>query len=133
MREHSTTTGVHPGTGGDRHSAESQPASQRTVDTIVRLLTDHRRRVVLYYLRERSDETVSVPELLVWCSSTFEHEAISSDALRVELVHHQLPMLDDVGVVNWDRRRGTIRYVRNPLLERLLEAVRPLDDVYPLA
>ena len=132
MRDRSTTTGVNPGTDGDRHSAKSQPASQRTVDTIVGLLSDHRRRVVLYYLRERSGETVSVSELLVWCSSTFENEAISSDALRVELVHHHLPRLDDVGAVTWDRRRGTIRYVRNPLLERLLEVVRPLDDVYPL-
>ena len=55
-----------------------------------------------------------------WPENEFDHRApaFSTDSLDAELVHDHLPMLDEAGFVEWNRKRGVVR--RGP---RFLELV----------
>ncbi|WP_455429073.1 DUF7344 domain-containing protein [Haloarcula brevis] len=84
-------------------------------------LAKKRRRIVLQYLHESGDESVTFEALV---EHLVERESCGDDRERVAVrLHHMaLPKLADVGVVEYDQRSGCVRYRPNQLLETLLKA-----------
>jgi len=78
------------------------------------LLSNHRRRYVLYYLHER-DQRAELGELAeivaAWENEVSLSEVSSADRKRVytSLQQVHLPRMDDLGVVEFDDREGTVR------------------------
>lgn len=78
------------------------------------LLSNHRRRYVLYYLHE-SDQRAELGELAevvaAWENEVSVSEVSSADRKRVytSLQQVHLPRMDDLGVVDFDDREGTVR------------------------
>ena len=90
---------------------------QLSVDTLLDLLRNRRRRYLLYCLDQKVDSVVTVDELTAMLLD-WEHrmnagaEAGSPDSkrrIRIELHHSHLPKLADLGVVEFDSRSKTIR------------------------
>jgi hypothetical protein len=97
----------------DRLLSRTGEESSLTKDDVFSLLSNRRRRLVLHHLNRRSD-AASVRELshqvAVWENDVAADELTYKQRKRVYTSLHQthLPKLDDVGVVVYDRKRGTV-------------------------
>lgn len=100
-------------------------------DETLSLLSHHRRRDVLYYLREH--ELASVETLATEIAATeldcAPEDVTASDRepIVIDLRHHHLPKLADNRLLEFDRRSGTVRRTSLPdplrsLLEYLYDA-----------
>lgn len=100
------------------------------LDTVFELLADRRRRFTLYSLSGATDGIVEF-STLVEDVATLEasqlRSAVTADRIRdvaADLRHWHLPVLADVGVVEYDERSGTIRYRATGQLETWLHRIR---------
>lgn len=105
-----------------RRVLADEKARTLSKDDIYSMLSNRRRRLVLDYLRE-TEETVSVRDLsraVAAMENGIDREELTyKQRKRVYTSLHQthLPKLDDVGVVVYDRDRGTISLT--PLADEL--------------
>lgn len=85
------------------------------LDTVFEVLSHHRRRYVLYYL-DRMPGSVADRTLLVdavrHCESSRRDsgEEPAATVVEMDLHHNHLPRLEDAGLVDYDRRDGTVRF-----------------------
>ena len=116
---------------GDGVRGDSLP-----LGTTLDLLANSRRREALYYLRDATDGPVSLERLAERLAVRERErgddrpepdESAVSRATAV-LVHDHLPKLSDAGVVEYDRRSGTVRYRERALAEHLLDAAATLEN-----
>lgn len=123
--DHATATepGLElPAVGGDRSS----------IDEYLSLLSDRRRRDVLYCLSEAEVTSVeSLATTIAAREASVPPERLSSDdreRVRVDLYHVHLPKLSDRGLIEYDARSGTVRR-SSPAdaLETLLECCYGLE------
>lgn len=98
------------------------------LDRIFGALSNARRRFVLYQVRERgpTDEADLATVVAAW-EQGVPAEAVSAETsreVRIDLRHVHLPKLEDYGLVEYDRRSGTVCYSYPPNV---------LDDIVDLA
>lgn len=112
--------------GENLTSVTRYPNVTDSLNTVFDLLRDARRRFVLYYLFS-IDGDVAEREAVVDAISTYERAGADSDdypdpeTVRIELHHSHLPQLAEAGVIDYDRRQGTIRFTPSPALEEWVE------------
>ncbi|WP_049926603.1 ArsR/SmtB family transcription factor [Halopiger goleimassiliensis] len=99
------------------------PTTAERVDGAFSLLTDARRRRVLYALVALEDpvtdrSTVAVLANVLGVAPPDEPTPTISEP---DLHHDHLPTLEEAGVVEYDPRQGTVRYVGVPFDEELIE------------
>lgn len=107
-------------------SVTRYPTVTDNLDTVFELLSDARRRYLLYYLYTINED---VAEFEAAVDGVYEYEAAGTDTgdhatrenIKIELHHNHLPRLANAGVVDYDRRHGTIRFTGNPALEEWVE------------
>ncbi|WP_222918623.1 hypothetical protein [Natrinema sp. SYSU A 869] len=111
-----------------------------SLDLVFDLLSNSRRRYVLYYLNDQSDGVATIEDLTEsvitleevtvrgdadeesTASLTAGHDSPDQQAeVQMELQHIHLPKLEDAGVLEQDRRSETVRYWSQPSLEEWLE------------
>jgi len=92
-----------------------------SVDEILRLLVDSRRRTIVSVLETTERNWITLSELVLQCSSM---EAPTVDWQR-ELYHVHLPLLDDLGLVDYDKHDEMIRYYQCELVSEVLDVVDP--------
>lgn len=116
----------------DGGRTERQRRRER-LDVLLTVLSNHRRRETLYYLRER--DVAELDELcryLVEASSETPTTSVTDDRLertKTAVVHTDLPMLREAGVIDFDSRTETVRYRRPPKrLRTLLRTCSELED-----
>lgn len=90
------------------------------------LLSDHRRRLLLYCLRDHAEEPA---ELEVVLSAWLEHrqDEVDESVAAVEAHHVHLPKLEETGVIEYDPAARTIEYLGHPLLDACLEMLHDVD------
>ncbi|WP_328821486.1 DUF7344 domain-containing protein [Natronorubrum halalkaliphilum] len=89
------------------------------MDEIFRLLCDSRRRRIVTTLEACERNRVQTPELLSWVT----REEATVESWRRELYHVHLPMLDDVGLADYDRQDEMIRYYHCELVSDVLDVI----------
>lgn len=101
-------------------------------DSVIDLISDPRRRTLLYALRENRRDEYPVDRLIDLVDE--RERAIprreperSREELEVSLGHVHLPKLDELGVVDYDTDAGTVRYHRNRALESCIRYVETLE------
>ena len=84
-----------------------------SIDTLFDVLSDARRRYALHYLLGTADGVTNVEtlaeEIAAWERATGRADAPAEDVM-VDLHHAHLPLLVDVGLVEYDERSGAVRY-----------------------
>lgn len=96
-------------------------------DDAYELVANRRRRRVLACLRDAPDGVASVDQLTEYveaCEGPSAAGPTDMTRIRVELHHMHLPKLRDHGVVEYDERSDTVRYVGDERVERVLDSVR---------
>lgn len=99
-------------------------------DDVFRALADERRRRVLDVLADR-DEPVDVATLAAAVrEAAGEEPAPDPERLRIDLAHHQIPVLAEAGLVDWDVDEGTVAATDHPVLsdERFPSLLGPGAD-----
>lgn len=111
-------SGPSEGPGG--RQADEREAVAAQLDRAFGLLANHRRRHVLERLRATPDGTASVEELVEYLVAA---DPDTDDRVRASLAlqHEGLPRLDEAGVVDFDRRTGTVSYRGAELIEAILD------------
>lgn len=119
----------HPVRRG-QHNADN---NLNRVDVIFGALTDHRRRLALYYLQEQEgvgDFGSLVNQVASW-ERNQPIRAISDEDryhVKAEFHHSHLPKLEELGLVEYDQRSGAIRYADPPpMLTKLLQLTKRFD------
>lgn len=101
-------------------------------DDVYRILSAHRRRLVLSILDERGDGQISISELTRVIASRetgAEPLGVSEDALEriyVAVTHSHLPVLEAANVVEWDRDASLVRSGRS--VSALAEVIRDIEE-----
>lgn len=100
--------------------------TRRTVDAHLSLLSDRRRRDLLYHLSTTDVTDVeTLAEVLAAADRDVQPDEISPEnreQIQVTLVHTHLPKLDRAGAVEFDSRTGAVRSRELPTkLRRLVE------------
>ncbi|WP_124196183.1 DUF7344 domain-containing protein [Natrarchaeobius chitinivorans] len=100
-----------------------------SLDAVLDILANHRRRFLLEYLWDKPENSGSFEEAT-------EHTILkigkrrgvqpNHDDIQVDLQHHHLPKMADAGVIDYDIRSQTIRYHENERLETAYERVNDL-------
>ena len=89
-----------------------------TTDVVFKTLSNQRRRYVLHYLKQRNTEqpvtvrTLS-EQIAAWENRIDRTEVNPKQRKRIYTALHQthLPKMDQLGIVNYDRNRGTVLLV----------------------
>lgn len=107
------------------------PAVDATVsarlDELFSVLSNRRRRRVLYSLVDSEDAVVECSQLVRRLADgpvtigASEDDGSSEASVARDLYHVHLPRLEDAGIVEYDRRQGTVRYDGLPFREEWLE------------
>ncbi|UTF52274.1 DUF7344 domain-containing protein [Natronosalvus rutilus] len=93
--------------------------SEDELDKSLRALAHSTRRRLLQRLSRENDNIATIDEL---CDTllTDDPEKLTSDDVKIALLHRHLPMLSDVGVVDIDWERETVRYQDGHRIDSLL-------------
>lgn len=110
-------------------NAFDRPTDGPSLDRLFGVLADQRRRDVLYYLWEGTDDTASVGTLADHIAEPESDDADDSETtdrgeqtIAIELSHVHLPKLDAADVVEYAPDSGTVEYEGDETTEALLEA-----------
>lgn len=101
-----------------------------SLDAILDILANHRRRILLKYLWDQPDNVGSFEEATTYVLMKESRKLgtqPSHDAIQASLLHHQIPKLADVGLVEYDIRSQTIRCRENERLETAYERIQDLE------
>lgn len=119
-------------------TASTDPDRPETVpipysfDQTLGLISDARRRTLLYWLKDMGSGTVAFDDLVEAVvtrerSIPARETPESRDSVRASLAHAHLPKLADLGIVDYDADGATVRYHGNPALESFLRYVETVE------
>jgi DNA-binding transcriptional ArsR family regulator len=120
--------------GSDGGDDDSDPALEEiplSLDAMLEILANRRRRHLIEHLHEAPDNNVSFEQAVrhvVERVSVQDGEQPNRNEVEVSLQHKHLPRLADAGVLEYDLRSQTIRYRPDERLEELLERIQAFDD-----
>lgn len=101
--------------------ASHQSIEPEEVDELLTVLADPHCRSVIFYFRNTSAEAATVADLAAEVETQTTEEEIAS-----QLHHSTLPRLEDAGIVEYDARSNTVRYL-DPVDPHML-----IDDIEAL-
>ncbi|MEY7848095.1 hypothetical protein AB7C87_02685 [Natrarchaeobius sp. A-rgal3] len=114
----------------ERESTRLSTDTSPSLDLVFDLLSNRRRRYVLYFLYDQPDGVATLDDVtdnVVALESRAEDPESMSEIdeqklqVRTELQHVHVPKLEDSGILEHDRRSETVRYWTQPTLEEWLE------------
>lgn len=111
----------------DEQPLEEIPLS---LDALLDILANERRRYLLEYLWNESDGVGSfeaaTKHIITEVSRKQGHQP-NHDDIQVDLQQHHLPKLADAGIIEYDVRSQTIRYQENDRLESLYDRIQKFE------
>lgn len=101
--------------------------SSTGLDKCLNLVADRHRRRLIHQLRhggngERTIETL-VDQLNGSEQAAAENRPSDRSELAIQVYHNHLPKLAELGVVEYDRERGTVQYRPNERVETVLDSL----------
>lgn len=102
-----------------------QRTAETSSDTILRLLSNERRRRLISFLLERQDERVPVDDVIDYLTREERPDpgpVVHRERVAIDLHHAHIPILADAGVIEHDPVAETVRYEGPDVLATLLAA-----------
>lgn len=100
------------------HSSLTEDRSTETFSRLSAVLAGEERRRILDYLETWGKEQAEIENIAVYVAACDVESTLSEEEARQRLYHVDLPHLDDAGIIEFDRRSGTVRYRGDPHLEK---------------
>ena len=125
------------GRGPDRSGIRPSPSRSQRLDVLFDVLTNQRRRHVLYYLQQQggvADTGALATQLAAWETGCAVDDVDDERRERTfaDLYHTHLPKLEGAGVIDYDERTGTIRlWEHADLLQNVLRVATWIERPDP--
>jgi len=123
-----------PPPGGRAKTDPDRPETvpmRHSFDTLLDLLSSPRRRTLLYYLKNRSEDEIPLDELVEDVRDIERalpvRDSAPREKVRTELRHTHLPKLREVGILRYDAGSQTVHYTENQGLESYLDYVETVE------
>lgn len=120
----------HADTEGSLHWILPRGATESThLDSVFEVLSCRRNRDIIYSLTQINEEVIERSQL-VDAIRTIEEKypgttgPSTEDRIKTRLHHVHLPLLSEAGIIDYDPRQGTVRYVEISTLEGWLNALQ---------
>lgn len=116
--------------GSSDGSADQSPEVPLSLDAVLEILANERRRYLLEYLWEQPGDVESFEAVTEHTVTELRRKrGCQPDRtdIRIGLQQHHLPKLADAGVIEYDVRSQTIRYRGDERLEALYERIREFE------
>ena len=101
--------------------------TNNSLDACLQLVADRHRRRVIHHLRHEATETTTVDELVnrLHSGDSPSKDDLPQDRekLAIQLHHIHLPKLAMHGVVEFEHRRGAVRYHPDKQVEAVLDSL----------
>lgn len=98
-----------------------------STETLLELVANPQRRMVLHRLRESDASVLGIEELteeVVTDGGGTASRCLSDESRAVAELHHtHLPKMADAGIIEYDERSGTVRYYPDDRIERLVQFI----------
>lgn len=83
-------------------------------------------RYIMYYFLAASDATVPIEDLVTGIQTLAAHESeksslVDDESLKSLLIERAIPQLEQLDVVEYDPRSGSVRYQQRPFIEEYAE------------
>jgi len=102
------------------------------VDAVFDALADWRRREVVEYFLDTDGSTATIEELALFLAAYEPDGSGGGSRPYDELVHAltqtHLPRLESTGVLDFDRRSGTVRYEGQATVEKWIEHINAVTE-----
>lgn len=98
-----------------------------SLDSVLEILAEERRRLVVRHLRNTSNGVASCEELVDYISTHYSEEQ-NAENIKIRLHHIDLPKLDSAGLIEYDSRSNTARYHPHPQVDALVEFIDTIDE-----
>lgn len=118
--------GPNEGGGNSNGQGNGNRFESTTLNRLLRVLADQRRRTVLYALADRNGDVISLDELADLISG-YDLEFEDEERTRLILHHRDLPKLEEANLLEYDSRNETIRYRGDGAAEELSETLENLE------
>lgn len=106
----------------------AEETNRLPVDAVFDLLSDERRRRLLYYLIDEACGEAQTADLADHLRSVpAGGDAADRGSIRADLHHRHLPKMETAGLIEYDGRDGAVRYRADPLVEECLARVAARD------
>jgi len=87
-------------------------------DSLYRSLAQQRRRNILRCLQDAENEVIQLDTLVEdIVQKEVDFPKSDKESIRIDLYHVHLPLLNEMGVIDFDYRSETVRYLSHPRLE----------------
>jgi len=99
-------------------------------DTVFQVLSASLRRGTLYVLTASPDEPLSVSDLAKRVRNRSTGGPAETESLRkleIELAHRHLPELADIGLIEYDRETGQVRYQAEPAFDSWVQYLSTVE------
>lgn len=101
--------------------ASHQSIKPEELDKLLTVLADSRCRSIILYFRNTSAEAATVADL----TSEVETHATEKE-IAIQLHHSALPRLDEAGIIEYNTRSNTVRYLDHGIPQTLIENLEAL-------
>lgn len=112
-------------------------------DDLFEVLSNRRRRHVIHYLKQQtdgqSDLSDVVERIAAWENGTDVDRLTYDDrkSVHISLYQHHAPKMDEVGVIEYDKRAGTLKLTEQAadldvFLERTWDPLLPWELYFPV-
>ena len=96
---------------------------EKHLDACLRVVSDGHRRRVIHWLREESNGTTTIDDLVEHLHESDPAPHLDQNQLAIQLAHKHLPKLVDHGVVEVDSGTDTVRYQPDERVETILDSL----------
>lgn len=103
-------------------SDETSGETDERVDALLKVLADEQHRQVVRYFQTVEDDMAAVADLIDYTVAE-EPGDVTREQVETTFHHVTLPKLATLGVIEYDARTRTVRYLSSPVLERLLAVI----------
>lgn len=100
-------------------------------DDVLHAVSNEQRRIVLRALSRSDDPPLPAETLVARIALRAESAPESREAIRIQLEHVHVPVLENLGLCSYDVDDGTVEYTGDDFTESLLEflAARPETSI----
>ncbi|WP_137286425.1 DUF7344 domain-containing protein [Halorussus salinisoli] len=103
-----------------RHDRTTGEETGQRLDRTLVALSEERRRLVLQYFRNASDDVATMADLADYVAN--RTESSDFEYVSVALHHKDVPKLEEAGLIEYDSRSETVRFVGSEFVYSLLDS-----------
>lgn len=98
------------------------------LDDTLQILSEEHRRQIMYIMEEKENEVFDYEDLAEEMIDQGHLRDEERERFQTQMSHAHLPKMEESGLVEYDPQSGTVHYVQDEDVEKLLEFVEEYEN-----